>query len=178
MQFITVLLLLFLVGCQNQRKTGPLTQIKQFEIIPFFSPYEDFDRDLLLATLVQSLETVGDVEIIKNDCFQSLPENSTLFLLSLGGYQEVNRGSIQVTAQVVVEANQFKTNAEIWHTRFIDKNLAFPEDTSNGIVFHKGSGKSTPVMVIQEMLTLFSEDYRANNPQGVRPVMRIHLSKI
>lgn len=179
---LLVFCLSFLIGCQSNHvkpKIGPLTQIEGFEVFAFFSPYEKFDRDALFKTLVENLTAIGSVEVIEDiSQFSKIP---TLFLLSLGGYEQENEGSIEIVTSVEVEANKFKTTCPIWKTH-LHKGFPYPVIEDDKVVFKREDESSLavtndPLLVLKQMIENFSKEYQNCNLEGVKPKFFVYSGK-
>jgi len=193
MKHISFLILgfLLLIGCRSNKEkyqVGPLSQIKDFEVCYFFSPYEKFDRDLLFTTLVDCLKAIGPVEIINVPYQSTALKTQTLFFLSLGGYQQENKGSIEIVSPVQIEANQFRINCSIWHRNFggeaeassypviEDGKVAFKESkqTLNTLSERKIKSTDDPAFVLKQMIANFANEYHHFNSEKEKPMFHVY----
>jgi hypothetical protein len=185
---LLILGLLLLIGCHSNKEKyqiGPLSQIKDFEVCYFFSPYEKFDRDLLFTTLVDCLKAIGSVEIIDVPYRSTTPKTPTLFFLSLGGYQQENKGSIEIMSSVQIEANQFRTNCSIWHRNFGGKTrvsypvieggkVSFKEDEQALNISSEKKSTDDPASILKQMIANFANEYHQFNSEEEKPMFYIY----
>ena len=175
-----------LAGCHlEERKEvhqkNPLSQLASFEVITFFSPYENFDEKLLLEVLISRLKEIGQVEFIE----KGSPKENTALLISLGGYQQKQEGFIQVFSNVKVVANKFETACSIWKKDFDEgQNLPYPV-LENGKVFFKrdiekkaDSKNTDPKAILEHLITEFTKEYRLSNPENSVPLFYIQKDLI
>lgn len=187
--FVNVLFLL-LLGCHTNKKkllAGPLSEIKDFQVCYFFSPYEKYDRDLLFSTLVKCLKEIGTVEIVDNSHLTQALKTDTHFFISLGDYQEKNKGSIEIKSQVLIEANQFPINCTIWARNFDEGTQASYPFIENGKVSFKEVNEisnmdsqtnvqspNNPVSVLTQLIENFGDEYFRCNSKTEKPVFYIY----
>jgi hypothetical protein len=102
--FLALITLVCLVGCnpsgEKSNTVGALTGLQEFEIVPFFSPYDDLNKEQLLKALVSSLEKIGNVKTREQSS-----DSSTYVLVSLASE---NSGSIQAFGDV------YRNNLKNW----------------------------------------------------------------
>lgn len=184
---LSLLSLVFLINChakEEQHSQCPLSQIKDFDVCIFLSPYEKYDCDVLFNTAVESLKTIGPVEIVRLSFEAKSEKTPTLLFLSLGGYQQENEGSIEIISPVAIEANQFKMNCSIWNIKHEDKseNSCYPVFEDGKIVFKRDPQVSTkkidpeerPVLVLKQLIENFAEEYRNSNSNEEKPTFHIY----
>lgn len=185
MRILLALVFMFgLVGCNSKDrvhpKRGVFTSINKFEIIPFFSPYENYEQEFLFTTLVKALEEVGNVQISKARAGDFCQRQFAMcMLISIGGYQEKNIGSIQVFADVEMAINQFKTSCMVWTTEMSNqRNLPYPVIENEGVFFKtenpSSEEKDHPEVTIKMLISKFIHEYRENNSNHTTPTFYIH----
>ncbi len=192
MKHITLLVLsfLFLIGCYSnpgKDQKGALSQIRNFEVYAFFSPYEKFDRDSLFNTLVESLKLIGKVEIIEVSCKSTLSKTRPLLFLSLGGYQEENKGYIEIISPVVIEVNQARRNCTIWHRSYQEEvqDLPYPIIKEGKVAFKRGQKSSSALeansqpsdnaeLILKQLIGNFASDYQRLNLKGKVPTFYVY----
>lgn len=177
------ILLVFLVavsllGCSTKAKhkspVKPLTGLQEFEIVPFFSPYTDFNAEQLLQVLTSSLQEIGDVKMKESLCSSS--KASTYVLISM---QDKESGTIQAFENVKVEKNKFETACVIWSADSWDeKSFSRPENENGEIVFKKQDFREKVVdssEVMRTLITKFAKEYEEDNSNArKKPVFYLH----
>lgn len=175
---------LFFASCsfnsEKAKNLGPLAEFKEFEIVLFLSPFENFDQKELYTFILQNFQEFGDVKVsAKSEQSHSL-QTTPVLLFSLGGYQEKESGSIQVLGNVKVVGNNFQMACPIWKVDYRKDNLPYPVIENNKIVFKKDQENAdntkipTVHLVVKQMLTKFAEEYRKDNPKENRPTFHIY----
>ena len=180
------------MGChQNHGKiqNGPLSRIRNFDVYAFFSPYEKMDDELLFKTLTDSLNEVGNVEIIETSYHSSSSNTHPLIFLSLGGYQEEKKGYIKIVSPVTIDANQAKADCTIWHTSYQDTDLTYPIIEDGKVAFRKSVERdgitidqshqpgTTPESILRRLIANFATDYRELNASGEKPTFYVYRTK-
>lgn len=179
-QIISFLMLVVCAGCQREeKKVGALSQIQEFQVRMFFSPFEKLDRELVFQATVEALRELGNVQVFeaKQDLF-ALKNQSPILLLSMGGHAEA---SIEVIGAAEVLVNRFKTACSIWKTTINgDQNLPYPEIEDGAVVFKKGSvvDKVGTVSVVTKAFLEFANEYHRDNPSGLKPTFHIYKENI
>lgn len=165
-------------GCSSKKEkttaTGPLSEIKTYQVFPILLSLETTEKEVLFDQLVEMLKQLGQVEIT-TDCISDSPASVAMFCISLSEYDGKKAGSINVFAESEVVANGYKTSSDIWDTIFIDPSLPYPVDEENGISFRKDELSKSPAIevVAAEMIAKFAEQFKQDNP-GSRPTFQIY----
>lgn len=186
---LSIFSFLCLAGCHSKKEkysAGPLSHIKNFEVCVFFSPYEKYDRDLLFGVLIDSLKSFGSVEMIPST-FLSVPRSAATFLMvSLGGYQQENCGSIEIISPVEISVNQFKTACSIWHLSLNGsrESAVYPIDEEGKIVFKKEKQEpdvsskveyeNHAVAILKQLIENFGKEYRNSNSDENPPIFHVY----
>lgn len=181
MRFILVCIgWMFLAGChlgekKETHQSGPLSQLSSFEVMTFFSPYDNLDEKPVLEMLVSSLKQVGRVEFIDKDKEYTHRENASVLLFSLGGDLQQQKGSIQVFSNVEVVANKSKMVCSIWEKDVNqNQNLPYPVEEDGKVFFKKdieenvNSNKSEELL--EHLITEFAKEYRLSNSENNVPI--------
>ena len=187
--FLLILCSLFFIGCDSKGEKyqmGPLSQIKEFDVFTCFSPYEKFDCNDLFKILIDGLKAIGQVEIIEFSCESTPSKMHTLLFLSLGGYQQKNKGSIEIISPVQIEANHYKENCPIWHIKFDGEteNLSFPVIENGKVAFKRNDqtldiskkNDKDPAITLRQMVLEFANAYHHFNPEKERPIFYVYIS--
>ncbi len=177
------------MGChENHEKiqNGPLSRIRNFDVYAFFSPYEKVDDELLFKTLTDSLNEVGNVEIIEISYHSSPSNTHPLIFLSLGGYQEEKKGYIKIVSPVTIDVNQAKADCTIWHTSYQDTDLPYPIIEDGKVAFRKSTdhegitsnqSAATPESILRRLIANFASDYSELNASGEKPTFYVYRTK-
>ena len=173
--FLVFLTLVSLVGCNpsagKPNPVGALTGLEEFEIVPFFSPYDELNNEQLLKALVSSLEKIGNVKTREGSI-----DSSTYVLVSVVAE---DAGSIQAFGDVEAKSNKFKTACAVWRADVSPENPLYPE-VENGKVLFKRSEfsreeKNSSTEVVEALIHKFAQEYNLDNSPGKRkPVFYLH----
>lgn len=185
MKILIILIgLLTVTGCNRghkQQGRGILTDMDRFEVIPFFSPYENYDLDLLFQALVKELEAIGKVEVLhaeKKALYQN-PKPATCMRISIGADPERGLDSVQIFSEVEVVSNKCKTSSMIYSLDMDNKGtLSYPELEKGKVIFKEGAKQDevsqTPEIRIKTLIAKFAEKYQRDNPKDKTPIFYLY----
>ena len=179
---------MFLAGCHLGEKketpqARPLSQLSSFEVITFFSPYDNFDEKPILEMLISSLKQIGRVEFIDKGKEYMPRENASVLLLSIGGYEQQQKGSIQVFSNVEVVANKSKMSCWIWQKDVNQtQNLPYPVEEDGKVLFKKDTEENVnsnkPEELLEHLITEFATEYRRFNSENSAPIFYVWKNPI
>ena len=177
------LLSVMLWSCSSSKNQsiGPLTDIKNFEVSFFFSPYEKFDNQSLMQAAMNAFKEVGIIKFVDKE--SSNYAQKPMLLLTLGGYDSKGNGSLHVIGEVKIMQNGFRMSCPIWEIDQNGKKISYPSFQNDEVVFSKNPSivkkeVDLPEDVIKKMITDFAAEHRKNNPDGSLPIFYLtHLPK-
>ena len=159
--FLFIFLTISLLGEEKKEpfKSFPLKQLKSFEVITVFSPYEQVDQRMVYDMMINAFKKVGKVTVMKEESMVSslLLLNQTdpnpIWFFSIGRKQNHLELSLEIGALVEVVANSSKMICPIWKRKtFIDM---------------QGEGAHTKAIcsAMEEIIKEFAEEYNQTNPK-------------
>lgn len=191
MKFAIALMICFTAffHCHSEEvkpQLGPLSQLNEFEVCALFPSYGDSDRHALLSTLANGLSEIGDVEIVDELSLSEISDDATVFLLVLGGYQEVIVGSITVISNVEIVANKCKIASPIWQLQWNEKdaNATYPFIEDDKVFFKTDESEDEVVsnighdVALQQLISEFVGEYRKFNSENEKPKFRLYTKEL
>jgi hypothetical protein len=166
---------LLLVGCsssveKNQQKIeqcSVLGHIRNFDIIPFFSPYDDVNREQVFGVIVDSFKNIGEVQVsaeqsLFDSLLQSAPVSQMSAVLSIGKLGNDMRGSLKIGTEVQVIANECNVFSVVWS-----------KECSIRISDDKNQLTDEASQLVKELVEAFALDYSEANANGGKPIFDI-----
>lgn len=165
------------LGCTSKKEKnvcGPLSNVKEYQVLPVFITSTTSDKEMLIEHLAGLLGKLGTVHI-STSCISKVPSSYAGLVIAVGELERTKTGHINIVVEGEILANGYKTSCEAWTTRFYDPTLPYPVDEENGITFKKDTSAESPdlKMVITEMVGQFAEQYRNDNP-GLKPIFYLY----
>ncbi len=174
--FVFLCLVLLSAGCVSKKSaaSGPLSEMKEYQVIPVLSYYETFDREMLFTHLVELLGQLGTVQI-STGCFSDTPASSAMMVIALDEFDQFKSGSIKIFAEGEILVNKHKASCDVWETRFQDPTSSYPVEEENGIAFRRDPTAISPDVkaVATQMVEQFAKQYRQDNPAS-KPTFHVY----
>jgi len=144
---------------------GVFAQIHDFDIIPFFAPCNELDKEKVFEMIVNECKKLGNVHVTEaKPFFESLftdPPTSVNAVLSIGNTFQL-RAKFVVFSRVKMLQNGCEISCPVWENRsFASAN------PQRGLT-------DQACQVVEDIMKRFGEAYREANPDpNMKPVFKI-----
>lgn len=176
--FVFLCLVLVATGCAPKKEkgatSGPLSAMKEYQVIPVLPHFKISDRDMLFTHLVELLGQLGTVHI-STGCFSDAPSSSAVMVIAIDEFEQIKNGSIKIMAEGEVLINKNKASCDVWETFFQDPTSSYPVKEENGIAFRRDLKAESPDLkaVATQMVEQFAKQYRLDNPKS-KPTFHVY----
>jgi len=141
-----------------------LTDLKAFDVITLFSPYDKIDHAKLFKTMEGSFENIGKVEVTKeSSMFKTLSQShlsAPVCFFTIEKKHNQPEVTFEVATEIEVKTTHAKTVCSIWKKQFIAKAS---EDNQHDLE-----------TLVKQAIQAFAADYgKANVKQKEQPSFHV-----
>ena len=170
--FLVFLLLtgvVFAIEKKTESVENVLSGFQEFEVITFFSQYDEIDQNAIHDSVAASFQQFGKISVSENESMlSSLLQRSPSFPIcyfSIAKKDDQIEVTLHVLAEAEVLANKYKTTCTIWK-KTLSSQISQKDNQSNLVIGN----------LIQEMIKSLVEDcVKANNQDSKQ--LSFHIRK-